>query len=86
MSNHQIFFFLSSGDNARQKIRAKITDTDIEGDEDNVNDTVNSQDVEGNDLQHGDSSDEGIQDDGNKESNEFTSDFEAMLARKREEK
>lgn len=78
------------------KPRAKITDTDDEGD-DVVADKNDSEAAPDRDeappkpvIDDGDSSDEGVRnddrDDNNGGGSEFVSDFEAMLARKRDEK
>lgn len=52
------------------KKRAKITDTDNEGDDDELNTTAGTQENEENarPAEDGESSDGGIHDDGNKES------------------
>lgn len=59
-----------SGDLVVTKKRAKITDTDNEGDDDELNTTTGTQENENNagPAEDGGSSDEGIHDDGNKES------------------
>ena len=70
------------------KKRAKITDTDNEGDDDIIPKNNEDEPVAG--TKDGDSTeDEGVRDDDERDENkgnEFVSDFEAMLARKREDK